>query len=105
MIVIDRLLVGGIRFVLDKLLEAAEAERSDDSSLREELLAAQMQLELGEVGEAEYAEREREILARIREVRERTRGTAPAPGAFRVTGVEASFEGDEHAGSERTPRR
>lgn len=105
MIVLDRLLVGGIRFVLDKLLEVAEAEASDDSSLREELLAAQMQLDLGEITEAEYAAREREILAAIREVRERNREDAPAPGAFRVTGVEASFEGDEHAGSGRPPRR
>ena len=45
MIIIDRLLVGGIRFVLDKLVEAAEAETNDDSALREELLAAQMKLE------------------------------------------------------------
>jgi hypothetical protein len=105
MIIIDRLLVGGIRFVLDKLVEAAEAETNDDSALREELLAAQMKLELGEISEEEYTATERELLAAMSEIRERTRGPAPAPGELRVTGIEASFEGDEHTESFGPDRR
>jgi hypothetical protein len=56
-----------------------------------------MRLELGEITEAEFAERERELLARIREIREREHGRPEPPGAFRVTGVEASVLGDDDA--------
>ena len=49
MIVLDRMLVGGIKFVLGKVAAAVDAELNDDSRLREELLAAQMRLELGEI--------------------------------------------------------
>ena len=66
MFILDSLLVGSLRFVLDKIVAAAEAESENDSSLRERLLEAQMQLELGEISEAEFAEIERDVLARIR---------------------------------------
>ena len=56
MIILDTLLIGGIRFVLGKLVAAVDAEMNDDTALREELLAAQMQLELGEITEEEFAE-------------------------------------------------
>jgi Gas vesicle protein G len=105
MIVLDRLLVGGIRFVLEKLVQAAEAERNDDSALREELLAAQMRLELGEITEEEYVATERELLAAMRELRERTRGPAAATSDLKVTGIEASFEGEEHSEAAGTPHR
>jgi hypothetical protein len=95
-ILIDNLLIGGVRFVLDKLVQAVDAELSDDTLLREELLAAQMRLELGEIGEDQFLEIERDLLARIREVRERNRQPAPPPGQMRIAGVEASFAGEEH---------
>ena len=72
-----------------------DAELNDDGVLREELLAAQMRLELGEISEEEFKDVERELLARIREIHERQRGPAPAPGELRITGIEASFGGDE----------
>jgi hypothetical protein len=94
-ILIDSLLVGGIRFVLDKLVQAVDAELNDDTVLREELLAAQMRLELGEITEEEFRETEKDLLARMREVRERN--TAPAgPGELKISGVEATFTGDKH---------
>ncbi len=49
MIILDTLLVGGIKFVLGKIAAAVEAEMADDTVWREELLAAQMRLELGEI--------------------------------------------------------
>jgi hypothetical protein len=94
-IILDTLLVGGLRFVLGKIASAVEAEMSDDTVWREELLAAQMRLELGEITEREFARIEREMLARIREIRERQQGSSEPPGTFRVTGVEASIVGDE----------
>jgi len=95
MIVLDRMLVGGIKFVLGKVAAAVDAEMNDDSRLREELLAAQMQLELGEIGEDQFRALEADILARLREIRERQRGEAPNPGEMKVTGVEAIIHGEE----------
>jgi hypothetical protein len=94
-ILIDSLLLGGIRFVFDKLAQAVDAELTDDTVLREELLAAQMRLELGEITEEEFAETERSLLRRIREVRDR-HTARPEGGALRIAGVEAAFAGDEH---------
>ena len=49
MFILDSLLVESLRFVLDKIVAAAEAEMQDDTALREQLLEAQMRLELGEI--------------------------------------------------------
>jgi hypothetical protein len=99
MIILDTLLIGGLRFVLDKVAAAVDTELNDDSALREQLLAAQMRVELGEMSEAEFAAFEADVLVRLREFRERRQGGAPAtltPGDYTVTGIEATFEGDEH---------
>jgi gas vesicle protein GvpG len=64
--------------------------------LREELLAAQMRRELGEISEEEFADIEKDLLARIREIRERNRAPAPPPGEMKIAGIEATFAGDEH---------
>jgi len=95
MLIVDRMLVGGIRFVLGKLVAAVDAEMNDDSRLREELLAAQMRLELGEMSGEEFAALEAEVLARLREIRERQRGEA-GPGELKVTGVEATAHLEQH---------
>ena len=95
MLIVDKMLVGGIRFVLGKIAAAVDAELNDDSRLREELLAAQMRLELGELTPGEFARFEADILARLREVRERQLGEAgqPAkPGEYKVTGVTATVD-------------
>jgi len=89
-IVLDRMLVGGIKFVLGKVAAAVEAELNDDGKLREELLAAQMRLELGELSQEEFAAFEKDVLARLREIRDRQRGAEADPGEMKVTGVEAT---------------
>jgi hypothetical protein len=95
-IILDTLLIGGIKFVLGKVLAAVDAELNDDSAYREELLAAQMKLELGEITDEEFAEVERQLLGAIREVRERRTGAQEDPGELKITGIEASMwtEGD-----------
>jgi hypothetical protein len=96
MLIIDSLLISSIRFVLDKLAAAVDTELNDDTALREQLLAAQMRLELGELTQEEFAELESDILARLRDIRERRQGVGPAslsPRDYKVTGVEASFKG------------
>ena len=95
MIVLDRMLVGGIKFVLGKIAAAVDAEMNGDSRLREELLAAQMRLELGEIGEEEFRALEADLLVRLRQIRERQMGEAPRPGEMKVTGVEATIHGEE----------
>ena len=92
MFILDSLLVGSLRFVLDKIVAAAESELHDDTSLREQLLEAQMRLELGEITEAEFADIERDLLVRIREIK-RDREPALTVGSenVRITGVEATI--------------
>ena len=89
MFILDSLLIGSLRFVLDKIVAAAEAEAQDDSALREQLLEAQMRLELGEISDKEFAGIERDILARLRAIKGDSAGLAMRPGT-RVTGVEAT---------------
>jgi hypothetical protein len=60
----------GIRFCLDKVVEYAEQQLTDDGPVREELLELQLDLEEGRVTEEEYTEREAVLLARLREIRE-----------------------------------
>lgn len=99
MLIVDNLIIAGVRFVLDKVVAAVETEMNDDSVLRERLLDAQMRVELGEMTPEEFDVFEDDILARIREIKERQRGgesAAISPKDMKVTGIEASFEGDEH---------
>ena len=99
MLIIDSLILSGVRFVLDKIAAAVDTELNDDTVLRQRLLEAQMQLDLGEMSQAEFDELEADILVRIREIKERQRGGESAvisPKDMKVTGIEASFEGDEH---------
>ena len=95
MIILDTLLVGGIKFVLSKIVDAVDAELNDDTHLREELLAAQMRLELGEMSGEEFAALEAEVLARLREIRERQKSKEPDAGEMKVTGIEATAYSDE----------
>ena len=101
MIILDTLFIGGIKFVLGKLVAAVEAEMNDDSAFREELLAAQMKLELGEISEEEFAEIERQLLDAIREVRERRTGAQEDPGELKITGIEASLWTEEDGEDDR----
>jgi len=96
-IILDTLLVGGIKFVLGKIVDAVDAELNDDTHLREELLVAQMRLELGEITEEEFAATERQILDAIREIRGRRERADEGPGDVRITGIEASTWDDDDA--------
>ncbi len=88
MFILDSLLIGSLRFVLDKVVAAAEAEMQDDTALREQLLEAQMRLELGEIDEDEFADLERDLLARIREIKGQQQGAISMSPQDKVTGVD-----------------
>ena len=97
MFILDSLLIGSIRFVLEKVVAAAEAEAQDDTSLREQLLEAQMRLELGEMSEDEFVDVERDILARIRELKGTQPGAFTVSAADKIIGVDVeSFEDERH---------
>ena len=96
MFILDSLLIGSIRFVLDKVIAAAETEMQDDSVLREQLLEAQMRLELGELTDEEFAEIEQDVLMRIREIKGRQQGPISMSPDDKVSGVEVeSFKSDD----------
>jgi hypothetical protein len=61
-------------WVFRTVATAAEAELNDDTALREQLLNAEMQREMGEISDGEFAGIEAEILQRIREIKERRSG-------------------------------
>jgi hypothetical protein len=93
MFILDSLLIGSLRFVLDKVVAAAEAEANDDSALRDQLLEAQMRLELGEITDNEFAEIERDVLVAIREIKGRQQGPISMSPDDTVTGVDVqSFD-------------
>jgi Gas vesicle protein G len=98
-IIVDTLIIGGLRFVLRRIADAVDAQLNDVDALREELLSAQMRLELGEIGPEEFAALERDLLARLREIR--ARATGDEAGALRITGIDVSVAGDDAADDAR----
>ncbi|HYX23290.1 MAG TPA: gas vesicle protein GvpG [Thermoanaerobaculia bacterium] len=95
MIILDRLLIGGLGFVFDKIASAVDAERDDAGSIKEEILALQMQLELGEISDEDFAALERDLLDRLRALRQEDRPAGAVSldrGGFEV---DVTFEGDE----------
>jgi 23S rRNA maturation-related 3'-5' exoribonuclease YhaM len=81
--------------VLDKIAAAVQAESENDTSLRERLLEAQMQLELGEISEPEFAEIERDVLARIREIKKSRPGAFTMSSRDGITGIEVETYEEE----------
>jgi hypothetical protein len=96
--ILDSLLVGGLRFVLDKVATVVDHELNDETALRERLLETEMRLELGEITKAEADQIEADTLARLRVIRERQGESTPTAvdEGYTVTGIETSIEGDEH---------
>jgi hypothetical protein len=88
MFILDSLLIGSLRFVLDKVVQAAEAEAQDDSALRDQLLEAQMRLELGEITEDEFAVIERDVIAAIREIKGGQQGPISMSPQDKISGVD-----------------
>jgi hypothetical protein len=106
MFLLDSLMISGIRWTLETVVTAAEAEMNDDSALREQLLEAEMRREMGELSDAEFARIEADLLARIRAIKEQREGGS---GPLALGGaqpletspdtrfeIEASVSGDFH---------
>jgi hypothetical protein len=109
-ILIDKLLASGVGFVLRRVADAVDAEMNDEGALRERLMEAEMRLELGEIDEHEFRDVESNLLARMREIRERReaqRGEGERrEGRWAVEAVEAVIDAEpEQREDSREPRR
>ena len=92
-------------WVFRTVATAAEAELNDDTTLREQLLEAEMRREMGEISDEQFQEIEAALLARIREIKDRreggggplTMGAQPIETTPDSTfQIEASVTGDFH---------
>ena len=91
MFILDSLFMSGFRWVLNTVVSAAEAEMNDDAALRDQLLAAEMRRETGEISDAEFARIEADLLARIRDIKTRREGGS-GPIAFGGQPIETSSD-------------
>jgi hypothetical protein len=99
MLIVDKIIVSGVSWVLDKLCAAIEAEHEDPTALREELLAAQMRAELGELSPEELAAIEERVMTRLRELRPETQQRAL--GGLSMAGGQTGVEVDVDFGHAR----
>ena len=78
--------VAGIRWTLGQVQTVVEQELTDDTPIKQELMELQMQLELGDIDDAEYVAREADLMRRLRAVREWKErfGQATSGGPVRV---------------------
>ena len=95
--ILDSLLIGGIKFALEKVLAVAEQEMDNPEALHEQLLEAQMDLEEGRIDEDRFAELEADILARIGELKSAEQPTGGLADASSFEAIEVL----EDEGSER----
>lgn len=68
MFLVDDILLAplkGLFWLGKKINEIAESQQYDAGRIKEELIALQLQFELDQIGEQEYNEKEKELLARL----------------------------------------
>jgi hypothetical protein len=65
-----------MKFIFQQVADLADQELNDEGALREQLLLLQVQLEEGDIEDDEFAERQAELLARMRAIKERKRAEA-----------------------------
>jgi len=74
MFLIDDILlapVSGFKFILGQIQKMADQELNDDTLIKEQLIELQMRLELEEISDEEYQEREAELFSRLRAIKAR----------------------------------
>lgn len=91
-----------VEFSLGKVEDTVRKELTDDQAIKEDLLALQMELELGEIDDEEYVERETVLMRRLREVREWREefGMGTSGGPVRVARPDAEAEEEPAPGEE-----
>jgi hypothetical protein len=114
MFLLDSLMISGLQWTLKTVAAAAEAEMNDDSALRDRLMEAEMQREMGEITDAQFASIEADLLQAIREIKERRDGGTGAlafgagqpieAGQDATFQVEAEIAGDFYGQADGTER-
>ena len=91
-----------LRFSLEKVEDTVREELTNDHSVKEELLALQMRLELEEITDEEYVELEAALMQRLRDVRHWREqfGMGTSGGPVRVASP-ADVQDDEPGLAER----
>ena len=77
MFLIDDLLlapVNGFKFILGQIQKLADQELNDDTVIKEQLLELEMRRELDEISDEEFREREADLFARLRVIKQRQLG-------------------------------
>lgn len=74
----------GIKYCIRQVIDMAENEMLDDGAVKEELMLLNLQLEEGEIDEAEFRRLEAPLLARFSEIRAYRRQRAEEDLAERV---------------------
>ena len=91
----------GIKYCIRQVIDMAENEMQDDSVVKEELMLLNLQLEEGEIDEAEFRRLEAPLLVRFSEIRAYRRQRAEEdaaereavlPGAARQVVIETPSE-------------
>jgi len=101
MFLIDDLLlapVNGFKFILGQIQKMADQELNDDTLIKEELLELQMRLELDEVSDEEFREREAELFARLRVIKARQLDLLHQVHTAESSSFEIEVGGDEESG-------
>ena len=101
MFLIDDILlapVSGFKFILNQIQKIADQELNDDTVIKEQLLELQMRLELEEISEEEYAEREAELFARLRVIKARQLELLQQVHTAESSSIVIEAGGDEEGG-------
>jgi len=61
--------IKGIKWIAEKLQDVADKELFDPGKIHEELMTLQAKLDMGEITEELYGQRETELLKRLEEIR------------------------------------
>jgi Gas vesicle protein G len=100
MFLIDDILlapVNGFKFILNQIQKMADQELNDDTLIKEQLIELQMRLELDEISEAEFTEREAELFTRLRAIKERQLGLLHQVHTAKSASFEIETGGDEES--------
>jgi len=101
MFFIDDLLlapVNGFKFILGQIQKIADKELNDDTFIKEQLLELQMRLELDEISEEEYKERETDLFARLRVIKARQLEMLQQVHTAESSSIVIEAGGDEEGG-------
>lgn len=98
MLLIDDLLlaqVSGLKFILSQIQKVVDKELNDESVIKEQLLELQLRFELEEIPEEEFKEREAELFARLRAIKERQLETMQQVHTAESSSIVIEAGGDE----------